>query len=151
LVAQLYTDQLTRYEHADPPGDEPHDYAPPKGIFLLLYVDGSPAGCGGYRSRDAATGEVKRLYVQPIHRGKGYGRRILAALEEHGRAVGAASLLLETGVRNTAAISLFETDGYAPVPGYVSSRDQQINRAFAKRLTEVVTESAERAAPETQH
>jgi ribosomal protein S18 acetylase RimI-like enzyme len=62
------------------------------------------------------------------------GRRILAALADHGRSIGATGLLLETGVRNTAAISLFESDGYVRVASYVPSRDGHINRAFTKRL-----------------
>lgn len=135
LVAEFYVEQLTRYEQADPPDDDPHDYAPPQGLFLLLFIDGRPAGCGGYRVRDAVTGEIKRLYVRPGHRGHGYGRRILTALEQHGRETRVASLLLETGVRNTAAISLFHSAGFIPAPSYDPSRDQRINRAFAKKIS----------------
>ena len=81
LLAAFYADQLTRYERADPPHEPASDYAPPHGLFLLLGVGDQPAGCGGYRARDAATGEIKRLYVCPQHRGRGYGRRLLAELE----------------------------------------------------------------------
>lgn len=135
LVAEFYADQLTRYERADPPDDDPRDYAPPCGIFLLLSVDDQPAGCGGYKTHDTKTGEIKRLYVRPGYRGHGNGRRLLSALEEHGRAVGATSLLLETGVHNTAAISLFSSAHYVRVPSYVLGRNQHINRAFAKSLS----------------
>ncbi|MGH4021693.1 MAG: GNAT family N-acetyltransferase [Pseudonocardiaceae bacterium] len=135
LLSELYLDQLTRYARADPPDDDSGDYAPPQGLFLLLYVDDQPAGCGGYRVHDTTRGEIKRFYVRPEHRGRGYGRRILTALEDHGRAVGATCLLLETGVRNEAAIYLFGSAGYSPVPGYVPRRDQRINRAFAKSIS----------------
>lgn len=135
LVSEFYADQLTRYDRADPPDDDPRDYASPQGLFLLLCLDDQPAGCGGYRVHDTTTGEIKRLYVRPEHRGRGHGRRILTALEDHARAVGATCLLLETGVRNEAAISLFGSVGYTPVPRYVPSRDQRINRAFAKSLS----------------
>jgi hypothetical protein len=56
-------------------------------------------------------------------------------LEDHGRAIGATCLRLETGIRNKAAIGLFGSTGYTPVPGYVPSRNQRINRAFAKSLS----------------
>lgn len=135
LVTEFYAEQLTRYERADPPDDNLGDYAPPNGLFVLLCIDDQPAGCGGYRANNTTTGEIKRLYVRPAHRGQGHGRRILTALEDHGRAVGATCLLLETGVRNDAAISLFSSAGYASVPGYVPYRDQRINRAFAKSLS----------------
>ncbi len=134
LLSEFYVDQLTRYDRADPPDDDSGDYAPPQGLFLLLYVDDQPVGCGGYRVHDTTQGEIKRLYVRPERRGRGYGRRILTALEDHGRMVGATCLLLETGVRNEAAISLFGSAGYRPAPGYVASRDQRINRAFTKPL-----------------
>ena len=134
LVTELYADQLTRYDRADSPDDDPGDYAPPQGLFLLLCVDGQLVGCGGYRAHGPATGEIKRLYVRPEHRGHGYGRRLLTALEDHARAVGATVVLLETGVRNEAAIALFGAAGYIPVPGYVPNRNQRINRAFAKSL-----------------
>lgn len=136
LVAELYAEQLTRYARADPPDDDPIVYAPPDGAFLLLCADGIPVGCGGYRALDATTGEIKRLYVQPAHRGKAFGRRILTALEEHGRTVGATALLLETGVRNTTAIALFESAGFTRVSGYVPHRDQYVNRAFRKTLSD---------------
>lgn len=135
LVTGLYADQLTRYDRADPPQDDPGDYAPPHGLFLLLFLDDQPAGCGGYRVHNPTTGEIKRLYVRPEYRGHGHGRRILTTLEHHARTVGSACLLLETGVRNDAAIALFTSVGYTPVPGYVPHRDQRINRAFAKSLS----------------
>lgn len=134
LVSDLYAEQLTRYERADAPDDDPVHYARPQGVFLLLYADDQPVGCGGYRTHDPTTGEIKRLYVRPEYRGQGHGHRLLAALEEHGRTVGATCVLLETGVHNKAAIALFSSAGYTPVPGYVPSRDQRINRAFAKPL-----------------
>ncbi|MGH3928566.1 MAG: GNAT family N-acetyltransferase [Pseudonocardiaceae bacterium] len=117
-----------------PPDDDPSDYTPPHGLFLLLCLDNQPAGCGGYRAHGTTTGEIKRLYVRPEYRGRGHGRRILTALEDHAHTVGATCLLLETGVRNDAAISLFSSAGYTPAPGYVPNRDQRINRAFAKSL-----------------
>lgn len=135
LVTELYADQLTRYDRADPPDDNPRDYTPPQGLFLLLCLDNQPAGCGGYRVHDTTTGEIKRLYIRPEHRGRGHGRRILTALEDHARVIGTTRILLETGVRNEAAIALFDSTGYTPTPGYVPSRDQRINRAFAKPLS----------------
>jgi hypothetical protein len=42
---------------------------------------------------------------------------------------------LETGVRNTAALSLFTSAGYELVGRYVAGRDPAINRALARSLT----------------
>ncbi|MGH3907137.1 MAG: GNAT family N-acetyltransferase [Pseudonocardiaceae bacterium] len=42
---------------------------------MLLCIDDQPAGCGGYRANNTTTGEIKRLYIRPAHRGQGHGRR----------------------------------------------------------------------------
>ncbi len=134
LVSELHTDQLTRYPRADPPEENPADYQAPDGLFVLLLVDGRAVGCGGYRRHDATTGEIKRMYLHPAYRGHGYGRRILHRLEAHGRASGASTVILETGIRNIAAIGLYRSAGYQAIPSYAHSRDRRINRAYAKTL-----------------
>lgn len=60
---------------------------------------------------------------------------MLSWLERHAGAAGAWRAILETGARNTAAISLFTSAGYRPVEPYVPGRDPEINRAFARSLT----------------
>ena len=106
----------------------------------MVYRTPSPAGCGGYRwfDRAAHTVEIKRIYVVPASRGCGTGRALLAWLEHHAVQAGAQQAILETGVRNTAALSLFISAGYQPVDGYVAGRDPAINRAFARSLTSPV-------------
>lgn len=74
------------------------------------------------------------MYVRPSHRGRGHGQRILQRLEEHGRSISVTSVILETGIHNREAIALYEAAGYFAVPTYASSRDQRINRAYAKQL-----------------
>jgi len=67
---------------------------------------------------DAETGELKRMYVSPDVRGKGVGRRLVAALEAEARALGARRLVLETGTRQTAALALYRATGFDPIPLY---------------------------------
>jgi GNAT superfamily N-acetyltransferase len=106
-------------------------------MFAVVYQDGAPAGCGGYRwfDRAARVVEIKRVYIVPASRGHGTGRALLTWLERHAIAAGAQQAILETGVRNTAALGLFTSAGYRPVDRYVEGRDPQINRAFARALT----------------
>jgi hypothetical protein len=59
----------------------------------------------------------------------------LTWLEHHAAQAGAQRAILETGVRNTAALNLFAGAGYRPVDSYVKGRDPKINRAFARSLT----------------
>ena len=60
---------------------------------------------------------------------------MLSWLEEHSVGAGAQRAIVETGVRNTAALALFTSAGYRPIARYVEGRDPEINRAFARALT----------------
>ena len=51
------------------------------------------------------------MYVSPAERGKGLGRRLVAALEAEARALGVRRLVLETGVRQAAALGLYRAAG----------------------------------------
>src|SRR3954453_18648595 len=66
----------------------PRDLTPPGGVLLLARVDGEPAGLGGVRHLETEVAEVKTMYVDPAHRGKGLARAILAELEAIARAHG---------------------------------------------------------------
>ena len=56
--------------------------------------------------------ELKRMYVDPAFRGHGIGRVLLGFLEQSAIEHGCSQLLLETGVRQPAAIGLYESAGF---------------------------------------
>jgi GNAT superfamily N-acetyltransferase len=97
---------------------DPGEVAHGSGAFLVIYRDGTPVGCGALRLLDAGTAELKRMYVAPAVRGRGLGRRLVAALEEEARALGVRRLVLETGVRQAAALALYRGTGFQPIPLY---------------------------------
>jgi len=97
---------------------DPEEVAGRRGAFLIVYQEGTPVGCGALRLLDAETGELKRMYVIPAARGTGLGRRLVTALETAARALGARRLVLETGVRQTAALALYRATGFQPIPLY---------------------------------
>jgi GNAT superfamily N-acetyltransferase len=137
LRREFHTEQLHRYGFADPAELTSGEYTAPSGVFAVVYSSAVPVGCGGYRWFDKTTRtvEMKRVYVVPASRGLGAGRALLSWLERHALAAGARRAILETGVRNTAALGLFTSAGYRPVDRYVEGRDPAINRAFARLLT----------------
>jgi GNAT superfamily N-acetyltransferase len=137
LLRAFHGEQVDRYGFADPVEVSSCEYAPPNGMFIVVYQSSAAAGCGGYRWFDRATHtiEIKRIYVIPGSRGHGTGRALLTWLEHHAVQAGAQRAILETGVRNTAALSLFTSAGYQPVDRYVEGRDPEVNRAFARSLT----------------
>ncbi|BBN93373.1 putative acyltransferase [Deinococcus grandis] len=90
------------------------------GCVLLAAAreDGTLVGCGALKRWDAASAEVKRMYVTPDARGSGAARALLDALVARGRAHGYARLVLETGDRQHAAIALYVRAGFRRVPNF---------------------------------
>ena len=90
--------------------------APGRGAFLVVYQGAEAVGCGALRLIDPETAEIKRMYVSPAVRGQGLGRRLVAALEAEARGLGVRRLVLETGIRQTAAMALYRATGFSPIP-----------------------------------
>jgi GNAT superfamily N-acetyltransferase len=136
LLAAFYREQLGRYGFADSVDLEHDDYSMPNGTFVVAYRGAVPVGCGGFRwyDRPAATVEIKKTFLVPAGRRQGIGHALLGHLEGTAIGWGARRAILETGVRNAAALSLFASSGYEPTPPYVRGRDPLINRAFMKAL-----------------
>jgi putative acetyltransferase len=97
---------------------DPAEVTVGRGTFLVVYRAGVPVGCGALRLLDAETAELKRMYVDPAVRGTGLGRRLVNALEAEARALGVWRLVLETGVRQVAALALYRATGFRPIPLY---------------------------------
>jgi len=96
----------------------PRDLTPPGGVLLLARVDGAPAGLGGVRHLETEVAEVKTMYVDPAHRGKGLARAILVELEAIARAHGCRATRLDTSDYLTGALALYRAAGYTEVPSY---------------------------------
>ena len=90
----------------------------PTGAFIVGRYAGEPAACGGFLMLDGKRAELTRFYVRPRFRGRGGGRLLLAALEEHARARGADEMVLNTRLDLTEARSLYRRQGYAEIPSY---------------------------------
>ena len=100
----------------------PGDYASPRGVLLLAYVDDELAGCGGFRplpdADDGNTCEMKRLFVRRAFRRFGLGRVLAQALIDHAAQAGYSSMLLDTLDDMEAARGLYESLGFYEVPPY---------------------------------
>lgn len=98
------------------------------GTAAVRLMPGEPATGG------AAYGEVKRMYVDPVARGRRLGVALLQRLEQQLREDGVALALLETGADQHAAVRLYERAGYArrgPFGGYP---DNGLSLFFGKAL-----------------
>jgi putative acetyltransferase len=85
---------------------------------VVAYADGVPVGCGAFKEFTAELVEIKRMFVQPTHRGQGVASAVLAELERWAHELGYAGCVLETGKKQPEAIRLYQKSGYALVPNY---------------------------------
>ncbi|MFI6824656.1 GNAT family N-acetyltransferase [Micromonospora sp. NPDC050187] len=102
--------------------------------YLAVVLNERAVACGGVQALDSGTGEIKRMYVRPAFRGRGIGRQLLVALEELAFQQGRHTVCLETGSYLPAAIALYTSCGYAPIPVYGEYVDNPYSVCFAKRL-----------------
>ena len=105
--------------------------------YLAVVVDGRAVSCGGIQVIDAATAEIKRMYVLPEARGRGLSRVVLTALEEWAVAEGHTTARLETGSYMPVALALYTGTGYRPIPTYGEYVTNPYSRCFEKELTPV--------------
>lgn len=82
--------------------------------FFSVRAQSELIGCGSLL-RHRGYGELKRFYISETHRGRGLGRRLLSALEDHARSEGYRILRLETGILQPAAIGLYRSAGFTDI------------------------------------
>lgn len=78
-----------------------------EGCFVVAEIDDLPVACGGYRTADDTTAEIKRMYVARSARGMKVGAAIISELEAIARGNGAQRMLLETWYRQLPALEKF--------------------------------------------
>ncbi|MFD0345695.1 GNAT family N-acetyltransferase [Kitasatospora aburaviensis] len=102
------------------------DLAGPTGVFLLGRYDGEPQSCAGLRVLDDRSVELTRVFVRHAVRGTGGGARLLAAVDEAARELGAERIVLDTRLDLVEARALYTRHGYREIPAYSSSPYAQI-------------------------
>ena len=104
-------------------GEAQSFYAQFNGIGMIRHVviahsNGQPVGCGAFKELEPGLVEIKRMFVDPEHRGQGIASRILSELEAWAKEEGYGRSVLETGNRQHEAIRLYERTGYERIPNY---------------------------------
>ena len=136
LIAELNAELSAMYpeEGATHFRLDPSEVRPGNGRFVIAARDGRHLGCGAVRRIDARTAELKRMYVRPEARNRGVARAVLRALEAEARGLGVGRLVLETGVRQAAALALYRREGYVVIPPYGEYVGSPLSVCMAKDL-----------------
>ncbi len=102
------------------------------GYFVIARQDDQTIGCGGFKPLGDNCAEIKRMFVRPEMRRRGWARRILRHLEEEAHRRGFRSTVLETGCDNAGAIALYESEGYSQISEYPGCQGILVSRCFIK-------------------
>ncbi|MGW4489130.1 GNAT family N-acetyltransferase [Amycolatopsis sp. NPDC004368] len=140
-MAEVQLEYVRRYGSEDSTPMDSAQFAPPRGLFLIGYLDDVPVASGAWRAHDGPTPafrpgdiELKRMYVVESARGKGFARAILAELERTAVAAGRRRAVLETGTAQPEAIALYRSSDYTEIPGFGVYSGEPDNRCFGKNL-----------------
>ncbi len=112
LVAELDREMLGVYDEDAVYMSSVDDLATDYVHFLVARYQGHAVGCGALVVKDLDWGELKRMYVRPVARGKGLGRAILENLLEMAQRRDLACVRLETGLKLEAAVALYREQGF---------------------------------------
>jgi putative acetyltransferase len=100
----------------------PGGYVEPAGLLVLATVDGTVAGCCGFRplphSDHLNACEMKRLYVTPAYRRFGLGRQLVEHILDAAKLAGYSSMLLDTLSDMETARALYQEVGFIEIPPY---------------------------------
>lgn len=124
----------------DPPGTDADLYdiesAYAGGAFdVLVDSEGSVIGTVGLMPHGDGCCELRKMYVSPTHRGRGYGRRLLNHAADQARRLGFTRVELETASVLQAAIRLYESFGFRPfTPEHMTAGPERADRAYFLEL-----------------
>ncbi|MCX6134289.1 MAG: GNAT family N-acetyltransferase [Ignavibacteriales bacterium] len=134
LIQELDADLGSRYPGQWIHGLHPEDVRESKLIFVVMYHEGEPVGCGALRPLDSEMTEVKRMYVRREFRGRGYARKLLEFLEKTAQTSGYRVIRLETGTEQPESIGLYVSSGYLQIPAYGEYVGNPFSLCYEKKL-----------------
>ena len=93
-------------------------YGPPKGAMILLASEGVFVGCVGLRAHGDGCAEMKRMYIQLSHQGKGWGNLLMDAFLAQAAELGHKKVHLDTMRSLASALALYRRYGFVEIPPY---------------------------------
>ena len=108
-------------------------FYPPQGRIFLAQVHGKFVGIGCLKQLDNHVGEIKRMFVRPEYRGKGFGKLILEKLITEARSIGYKQVRLDSPKFAIEAHGLYQSMGFQyiePYSGSVGTKAQTENVVY---------------------
>lgn len=115
LNMELQAEYVRRYGEVDHTVLDGAQFVPPAGSFCVGYTGDRAVAMGGWRRHGDDDAEMKRVYVAPDMRGRGYSRGMVEFLEHDAAAAGRNRMMLVTGLEQPEAMRLYASLGYEPV------------------------------------
>ncbi len=85
---------------------------------VIAFENEEAIGCGAFKPFEEDKVEIKRMFVKEKARGKKIASQILTELEHWAEELGLKHFVLETGIRQSAAVALYSKMGYQIIPNY---------------------------------
>ncbi|MBL0182813.1 MAG: GNAT family N-acetyltransferase [Chitinophagaceae bacterium] len=101
---------------------------------VIAYENNKAIGCGCFKVIEDDTVELKRMFVEAAHRGKGIAVAIIKELEVWAGEIGFSSIVLETGTLQPEAIQLYHKQGYHIIPNYGPFIGNELSVCMKKSL-----------------
>jgi len=102
---------------------------------LIARIAGKAVGMCVLFDRGDYSTELKRMIVDVESRGAGVGMALLKGAEAQAMQLGALTMLLEVGTRNTEAQQLYRRGGYQPCDPFPPYAGTPISLFMTRRLT----------------
>ncbi|WP_055448906.1 GNAT family N-acetyltransferase [Lacinutrix mariniflava] len=120
-------------------GDEHEFYNQFNSITLLKHVviayhNNIAVGCGAFKPFNDSTVELKRMFTVLDYRGQGIAGEIIKTLELWAQEIGFTTSVLETGTKQTEAVSFYKKCEYRITPNYGQYKDMENSLCFKKIL-----------------
>ncbi len=102
---------------------------------VVAYNEDEAIACGAFKEFNSQSVEIKRMYTNPISRGKGIATLVLKELENWAQEIGYKNCVLETGKRQVEAVNFYKKCGYVVIPNYGQYKKMENSICFNKTIS----------------
>lgn len=102
---------------------------------VVIYDNEKAVACGAFKEFAAGIIEIKRMFVLPSERNKGYASAVLKELEKWAAEMGYEKCILETGVKQFEAIGLYHRNNFSRIPNFPPYEKMKNSLCFQKLLS----------------